>query len=391
VELGAEFVHGRPEATLELLREAGSGLVECTGSRAVLEDGRLKRIEERTIDERDRLMELAERVDGDVTVSSFLGRVVAEDPVLRHSADWVRLLAENYDGVDPHRASLRALVEEWSGMSTSQSSTTRPRGGHSTLIDHMLRALDRSRVELRLGSTVRAVRWRAGSVELDVERRGALERHRARALVVTLPLGVLQAAPGDAAAVRFYPPLERKRAALEGLAMGAVLRVMLRFRERFWDELDGGRWRNTLFFHAAELPFRTFWTALPERSAWLTAWVGGPRAAELSALSDHEIEAAAVESVRLLFGGRVDVRSLLEETRFHNWERDARSRGAYSYVVTGGAGARRALAEPLDGTLFFAGEAADTSGEATTVAGAIISGERAAREVIEAAGSGVQW
>jgi monoamine oxidase len=41
------------------------------------------------------------------------------------------------------------------------------------------------------------------------------------------------------------------------------------------------------------------------------------------------------------------------------------------------------LAEPLEGTLFFAGEATDTEGEAATVTGALQSGARAAREVAE--------
>jgi monoamine oxidase len=380
VEMGAEFVHGRPEATLALLGEAGSGVAETVGSRAVLEDGRLERIDYRAIEGRDQLMELAERAGPDSTVSNFLARAVAEHPELSDAAEWVCRMAENYDAADPRRASLHALVEEWAGMSTGGSSGGRPRGGYASLTDHMLRALDESRVELRLGSTVRAVRWRPGRVELEVERRGALEKLRARAAIVTLPLGVLQAALDDPAAVRFDPPLERKRAALEGLGMGAVLKVMLRFRERFWERVDDGRWRDTSFFHAAELPFRTFWAALPERSEWLTAWVGGPGAAALAALADEEIVATAVESVQKLFGAGVDVRELLVETRFHNWERDARSRGAYSYVLAGGASARRALAEPLDDTLYFAGEAADTSGEATTVAGAIVSGERAARE-----------
>jgi monoamine oxidase len=39
------------------------------------------------------------------------------------------------------------------------------------------------------------------------------------------------------------------------------------------------------------------------------------------------------------------------------------------------------LAAPLEGTLFFAGEATDTTGEATTVTGALRSGARAALEV----------
>jgi len=40
------------------------------------------------------------------------------------------------------------------------------------------------------------------------------------------------------------------------------------------------------------------------------------------------------------------------------------------------------LAAPLRGTLYFAGEAADFEGEHGTVAGALQSGTRAAREVM---------
>ncbi|MGZ8263054.1 MAG: FAD-dependent oxidoreductase, partial [Burkholderiales bacterium] len=66
----------------------------------------------------------------------------------------------------------------------------------------------------------------------------------------------------------------------------------------------------------------------------------------------------------------------------HDWQRDPYARGAYSYVVVGGDKARAQLAAPLAGTLFFAGEAADAEGEAGTVAGALQSGLRAAREVL---------
>ncbi len=67
----------------------------------------------------------------------------------------------------------------------------------------------------------------------------------------------------------------------------------------------------------------------------------------------------------------------------HDWQRDPFARGAYSYVGVGGGTARKELAAPLDGTLFFAGEATDTEGEAATVTGALQSGERAANEIIE--------
>jgi monoamine oxidase len=72
---------------------------------------------------------------------------------------------------------------------------------------------------------------------------------------------------------------------------------------------------------------------------------------------------------------------MLERAYMHDWQADPFARGAYSYVVAGGASARKALAAPVQGTLFFAGEAADTQGESGTVAGALQSGMRAARQV----------
>ena len=404
LELGAELVHGTPEATLALLREAGAGVVELTGERFVMEDGRIHRMDDRMVGELHGLLDRAANAGHDMSVAEFLAEVVEEKPGLGAVAAWVGRLVEGFDAADPQRASLRALVAEWTSSANFESTTSRPRGGYAMLIEQMTRALDPRMVELSLESIVRVVRWSADGVELDVERHGALQRHRVRKVVITLPLGVLQAAPGDPGAVRFEPPLDEKKCtALAGLAMGPVHKVLLKFKEPFWERIDGGRWRNAAFFNAAELPFRTFWTQLPERSDWLTAWVGGPGAEALSSgadndesggyqsddepgdnESDHDIIARAVGSVSSLFGGRVDVASLLEEARFHDWSRDPRARGAYSYVAVGGSDARRKLAEPVERTLFFAGEATDDSSEATTVAGAIISGERAAREVIRA-------
>jgi monoamine oxidase len=71
-----------------------------------------------------------------------------------------------------------------------------------------------------------------------------------------------------------------------------------------------------------------------------------------------------------------------------NWQTDPFSRGAYSYTGVGGRDAHAALARPVDGTLFFAGEATN-AGQSGTVAGAIASGYRAAREMLGSAHSPV--
>ena len=68
----------------------------------------------------------------------------------------------------------------------------------------------------------------------------------------------------------------------------------------------------------------------------------------------------------------------------HDWINDPFARGVYSYQMVGGDDASRDLARPIDGTLFFAGEAADIAGSTGTVHGAIASGSRAAAQVLRA-------
>jgi monoamine oxidase len=202
-------------------------------------------------------------------------------------------------------------------------------------------------------------------------------------VIVTVPIGVLQLPAGAPGAIHFSPGLESKRDAIAGILSGPVLKVVLRFRTVFWEKFDGGRYHDASFFYSIGTPFPTFWTSMPTRSPFLNAWTGGPPAAQLSAKSDAQIIQAALESLETMFGDHLpDARAQLEAAFVHNWQRDPLACGAYSYVGVGhNDTARKTLAAPLDDTLFFAGEATDTEGEAATVTGALQSGARAAREV----------
>jgi monoamine oxidase len=69
-------------------------------------------------------------------------------------------------------------------------------------------------------------------------------------------------------------------------------------------------------------------------------------------------------------------------THVSNWSKDPFTRGAYCVVPSGAAEAQDELSDPVDETLFFAGEATEPS-FAGTVHGAIISGERAGQEAAQ--------
>src|SRR6185437_5829977 len=191
-------------------------------------------------------------------------------------------------------------------------------------------------------------------------------------------------------AVRFSPDIADFRATAMQLAPGAVVKAVLRFREPFWEHpavahaaRAGKELRDAVFFYATGLPFPTWWTMRPLRVPVLTAWAGGPSAHALSGLSQKELLDAAIETSRQLFHiSTCKLRSLLEHFYTHDWINDPYARGAYSYVTVGGISARSKLSRPIEGTLFFAGEAIDTTGQASTVAGALSSGRRAAERVI---------
>ena len=74
----------------------------------------------------------------------------------------------------------------------------------------------------------------------------------------------------------------------------------------------------------------------------------------------------------------VRLRRHLVSSHMHDWIADPFSRGAYSYARVEGDDASKRLARPVEGTVFFAGEAADPEGRTGTVHGAIATGRRAA-------------
>ena len=73
-------------------------------------------------------------------------------------------------------------------------------------------------------------------------------------------------------------------------------------------------------------------------------------------------------------------RSAVVAWETHNWSRDPFSRGAYSFIVAGQENAAEKLRQPVQDTLFFAGEATADGEEIGTVHGALASGLRAAEE-----------
>ncbi len=379
VELGAEFIHGDAPETSSYLREAGLAKVE-TGdeSWACDENGTLAPSDDdfTSVD----LFERVESLEDDESVETFVRRF-DDDPHLRDEARRARAFVEGFEAADPALASARAIAEEL--RSGTDDTASRPIGSYAPLFDSLERRCAQAGVDMRLGTVVERIAWTRGEVTIETrDANGERATLVARCAIVTVSVGVLRNGTGG---ISFVPPLpDEKQIALRGIEMGHAVRVALAFRTPFWERSSGGRYRDAAFFRCETGAFDAFWTQMPLRGRAIVAWAGGPRATALERLSAAERVALALDTFGDLFAERDLARRAFEAGETFDWSRDPFARGAYSYVVTGAGNARAALGTPLDGTLFFAGEATATDGQCGTVSGAFGTGVRAANDVTRA-------
>lgn len=387
VELGAEFIHGTPPATLELLRACGIARVDTADETWSYTSGEFAR-ETGDYEAETHLLRRALAAlppDQDESIAAALRRIAApEDAPVQAS---VLGMVRGFDAADPERASVRAVAAEWAGDASLATASARIIGGYSELWRALTARILAQRAAIRTRCIVDAIRYGPENVQLTASTlTGDTLEITAQYAIVTLPLGVLKT-PGDSEnRVRWQPPLPQAvTAALDGLESGPVIKTILRFRTAFWETIEGGKFRNGAFFRTPRhAPYPVLWTTLPLRSCVLTAWAGGSDVKAPLTRGESAAVEAALSTIGDTFGaaaGRI-ARDELVAARMHDWQADPFARGAYSYVATGGGDARRILHEPIAGRIFLAGEAYAENGEGGTVAGALISGANAADRIL---------
>ncbi len=372
VDLGAEWL-GREGLVHDILAHAGAELRDAVGDRF-----------RRTANGWDNLRDvpsltasLSERARNATGggADAALAEALAACCAGADDADARALLisyVQGFHAADPARLSLDWLAKV-ERTQPADASEVRTLDGAGRVVTALAGPID-GRCDLRLQRAVSEVRWKPGSAEVtSVGPEGAHQTHRAQAVVVTVPLPVLSA-------IRFLPELEEKRAAAPGLAMGRVVKVVLRFRTPFWRQV--GPLDRMLFLLEAAPPFPVWWAAADPAIPQLTGWAAGPPAAALDGIASGPLLDFAVASLAdSLALGRAEVMRELESFHHHDWNGDPCSMGAYTYVVAGGAQAHRTLAAPVARTLYFAGEATCGAGYNATMEGAVRSGRRAAQEL----------
>ena len=298
----------------------------------------------------------------DCSFAEYVGRQGLSETEKREEIGYV----EGFNAADAQEASVVALgLQQVAEDAIEGDRSWRVAEGYDRVPEFLAAKVQAAGGVIELGAAVEEIAWGDSGVKV-VTRDG--RRFSARWCVVTLPLGVMLGAK----APRFQPEPERVFAAMKQMRMGNARRVTMIFRRRIWPD-------GMSFLLTREQRVPVWWTASPTESLTLTGWIGGPQSHEF-------IEGAEQQAIEALTGAlgiaRREVEEALVSAHTFDWLGDFYSRGAYSWVPVGGANASAAMSQPVDDTLFFAGEHTDTTGHWGTVHAALRSGLRAGRQVL---------
>ena len=381
LDLGAAWLHGADDNPLvPLARKLGLDLVQTDWLNTDVHDqnGALlpadevsgshvafRAVMKRVLEKRAALRGAPDDMSLEEAVRASIAEVGM--PCRPELTDWQIAYLEDDYAEELKRLSLRVcrLDEEFQGGDFLLT------GGYRGIIDHLAAGTD-----VRLSQRVTAIDHGQSPVQVTT----AQGAYTARAVLCTLPVGVLHPAAGGAVAgVQFQPGLPAaKLAALGNLATGLMNKVILRFDKPFWTaRRDVIGWTGRR--HGV---FPVFVNGQRLRGApLLETLVVGDHARSLERLPDESTVNAAMDAIRQIYGPGVPQPTAARITR---WGLDPFAGGAYSYARVGaGVGDRQELARPVADRLFFAGEATHEK-LAGTVHGAYATGLAQAERIAAA-------
>lgn len=362
VDLGASWIHGVRKNPVARLAKRHAIATLATD---------YENVQVMNVDDEDLLYRLGEKFENFVykfdqqTIGSlyqqFVDKFQLDNRLQRYLRYYINAYFEHESGADINDLSAESfeIGEEFGG-----GDVVFP-GGYGQLIDVLADGVD-----IRLNQVVSEVDYSGEGVTVTTTDG---QEFFAKDVISTLPLGVLKAGT-----VAFIPELPgAKQQAIEVLQMGVLDKVYIQFAEAFWadqapEELlgyvseDGLQWSETLNLRAYT------------REPALLMFNSSQYAKALEQQSDSQVKAAALAALSEMFGPVPEP----EQVIVTRWYQDPFSHGSYSYLPAGESDKQYSkLAKPIEGKLYFAGEASSSDYPAT-VHGAYLSGVRAAKQLV---------
>lgn len=379
IEAGAEFIHGNLDVTLKLLKEAGIDYHETTGDFWQVLNGKWEKNE--TVEEGESLlMERLKNLKDNISIAEFLQREFPGDEH-QNIKQWLLGYIEGYYSGDPARTSAMAFYNEWQ---TEDEQQYRPNECYGKMIQYLADQCTNAGGIIQTSTVVKQVRWYKDQVEvLDDTHHG----YTARKVIIAVPLGVWNAGANEKGAISYIPELQEKMHAVKQMGFGAVIKILLQFKDAFWEDENIVKQQGAkdFSFILSDQPIGTWWSQLPNHSPVLTGWLAGPKATELKDTKNEMIRDNAINSIASILQVNTEfIKEKLLSWHVFNWTADPFTRGSYAYSTMETKEARKVLMQPTEETLFFAGDAFYDGPEMGTVEAALTSGKRVAKEVLNA-------
>src|ERR1043165_93196 len=388
IELGAEFVHGKAPESLAIAERAKLVLQEIPNLHWHLHNGVVTKSGEFWSKVEAVMKSMSSYRGPDQSFMEFLNQYKRANPIEDIEAI-ATLYVEGFHAAHADQISVSGLNKtNEAAEEIEDDKQFRIPDGYERLVQVLYDEAVAAGATFHLQTVVDEVSWKQDQVEVTTQ---TAQKFKARRLLSTLPLSLMQDFGEEAARIRFTPSLDAKVQAARKLSLGHVVKVVLRFQEPFWENLtipgerEAEELKKLTFVHAPAEVLPTWWTQFPLKTPLITGWAGGTRADSLSLESEDSLLDHSLESLSHIFSmSKQFLKQSLEQFYAHNWHKDPFTAGAYSYIPIGGLDAQSELARSLEDTLFFSGEATNDKGHHATVHGAIATGLRAAREILRA-------
>jgi monoamine oxidase len=370
VDLGASWIHGMDGNPLtELARKIQASLVITRFENAVTynsdgreltqsQDSQLEQLRERF----EKAIEVAQDADSDKSIRQVANELAARlkvAPELRRMLDFL----VNSEIEHEYAGSADRLSAYWFDSDESYDGEDAIfKDGYQIVVSFLGRDLN-----IELGQKICEIDWSSETVRVTSRQSEFTADH----VLVTLPLGVLKS--GEVRFIPDLPPSTRK--AISGLEMGVLNKCYLRFEKAFWPtDVDWIEFIPDRYGEWAE------WVSLNRAfgAPVLLGFNAADQARAMETWTDDKIVSSAMKTLRTIYGQGIPEPIDFQITR---WANDPFTFGSYSFNPLGvHPRVRSQLAEPIQGKLFFAGEATDIE-HFGTAHGAYLSGLRAAKEI----------
>lgn len=367
VEIGAEEIHGEESIYYEIaVEDCKAETVKAKTQDLYWISGML--LNEEVAKENEHLEQAMELIDG---IEDYEGRDISlADYFKEQGIDksiWHIINAEvaNEHGTSAERIGMSGLAFEENHWEAGKQNFMLKNRTHLSILEQCCESILKN---IQYKKIVTSIDY--SEEYLTVATKDG-QSYQADAVIVTVPLTMLKAT-----LINFYPALPKeKQHAIQKIGMDAGLKIILKFKERFWDADLGSIFGELVPEYWATSVGRS------DKSHLITAFVNGVNAEYLSHEGEKAIE-YILNELDKIFGGNLASQHY-EKAYIMDWFKEPFIKGAYSYDKVGIGNSRQVLAQAVDGKIFFAGEATCTNGHHASIHGAMESAERAVEELLE--------